>query len=298
MTRRAVVALLALAAGSAALAARPEAPDSRTPIHLHRIGNGDVEGLKKGIALSVEACRAAKKLPPGAPIQMPSNGYLAKLAIAEVDEYFDGANHASYETSRMVWADARSGSCELKLFHERHAWAGQECGNGTLGGTTLLGPLVDMDHPEPPNATVQAQAASRSGCGRKAKAYEVEGLSAEDAGSGARCVWQADIIAKSMRAIGMNAKGHDPGSPEIDFCLYEKQPIYVFNGHHETVVLKSKGGQAGDVMNQLMGVNSAYLNHRLVEFSDGPPIAAERFSAAAVRRFVEQPQITALGDTR
>ncbi len=286
-----VPALLALAAGASAA-------DSRTPIHLHRIGTGNVEGLKKGIAASVEGCRAFKQLPVGAPVKMPSDADLAQLAIVESDEYFDGANHATYNTTRMIWADPRSGSCELKLFHERHAWAGQECGSGTSGGTTSLGKLIDLEHPEPPNVHVRSQAASRAGCGRKPPSYEVDGLPQEDAGSGARCVWHSDIIAKSMRAAGMNAKGHDRDSPAADFCLYARQPIYVFNGHHETVVLKSSGGMQGDVMDQLMGLNTAFLNHQLVGFSDGPPIAAERFSAEAVRRFVAQPAITAVGDAR
>ena len=289
--------LLALAAAAlGAIAA--EAPDSRTPIHLHTIGTGNVEGLKKGIAVSVEACRTAKHLPVGAPFSMPPDGYLAKLAIAESDEYFDGANHATYNTTRVVWADPRSGSCELKLFHERHTWAGQECGSGASGGTTLLSALIDMEHPEPPNATVSTKPASRAGCGRKAKPYDVEGLPAEDAGLGVRCVWHSDIIVKSMRAAGMNAKGHDKDSPAVDFCLYQRQPIYVFNGHHETVVLKSSGGKESDVMNQLMGMESAFMNHKLVEFNDGAPIAGERFSAEAVRRFVAQPAITSVGDSR
>lgn len=293
----AAVMLWAWSAHHGAMAA-PGAPDSRSPIHLHRIGTGDVEGLKKGIALMVEACRAVKGLPLGAPFQMPSDTFLAGLAIAEEDEYFDGANHASYATSRMVSADPRSGSCELRLFHERHAWAGQECGNGTLGSTTLMGHLIDASQPEPPNAIVKPQAASRAGCGRPAHAYDADGLAREDAGLGVRCVWHSDVIAKSMRAVGMQAKGHDPDSPAMDFCLYDKQPTYVFNGHRETVVLKSRGGKPDDVMNRLMGLDSGYLNHRLVDFSDGPPIPAERFSADAVRRFVEQPQITGLDGKR
>lgn len=289
---------LATHAGIAVAATSAEAPDSRTPIHLHGIGTGDVEGLKKGIALSVEACRIGKHLPVDAPVKMPSDETLAKLAIVESEEFFDGANHATFNTTRMVWADPRSGSCELKLFHERHAWAGQQCGSGTSGGTTSMGALIDFDHPAPPHVDVGAKAASRAGCGRKARLYDVEGLRAEDAGQGARCVWQADIIAKSMRAVGINATGHEKDGSAVDFCLYERQPIYVFNGHHETVVLKSSGGRPDDVMNQLMGMDSAFLNHKLVEFSDGTPIAAERFSAEAVRRFLEQPAITAVSDSR
>lgn len=294
--RGAFTALLCAALATVSARAAPDAPDSRSPIHLHRVGTGDVEGLKKGILMSVEACRVIKQLPGGAPVQMPSDATLARLAIAETDEYFDGANHAVFNTSRLVWADPRSGSCELRVFHERHAWAGQECGAGFWGGTTLLGALVDMSQPAPPQVETGIRAAALAGCGRRAHRYDTSGLQSEDASLGVRCVWESDIIAKSLRAVGVSAPGHAKDSPAIDFCLYERQPAYVVQGHSETVVLKSAGGSPSDVMNQLMGLSSAYMNHRLVDFSDGTPIAPERFSPDAVRRFVEQPAITAVGD--
>ena len=301
MARRPVVLvaiLLAGWAGTATSASAPaaDAPNSPKPIHLHTVGSGNVEGLKKGIAFSVEACRVAKNLPAGAPIKMPSDTYLGKLAIAESDEYFDGARWATFSTSRLLWADPRS-SCELKLFHERHAWVGQVCSGGVGGGTTALGDLVDLEHPVAPKVEISAEPGARRNCGRRASRYEVEGLPQEDAGLGARCAWQSDVIAKSMRQAGLPAQGHDPNSPAVDFCLYAGQPIYVFNGHHELVVLKSSGSAKDDVMDQLMGLDTAYLNSRLTEFSDGPPIPAERFSERALRTFLEQPAITSLGDS-
>lgn len=280
------------------LAAGVGAADSRSPIHLRRVGTGNVEGLKNGIEVSVEACRVIKRLPIGTPVKLPSDEDLAKIAIVESDEYFDGANHAVYNTTRLVSADPRSAYCELRLFHERHAWVGRECGDGSGGGTTPMGELVDMEHPAAPQARVRAEPASRAGCGRKPPSYEVDGLPQEDAGSGARCVWQSDIIAKSMLAIGMNAQGHDKDSPAADFCLYVRQPIYVVNGHHDMVVLKSAGNVRGDVMDELIGMNTAFLNDKLVEFSDGQPIPADRFSAAALNAFIHQPAITAVGGSR
>jgi hypothetical protein len=274
------------------------AEDSRTPIALRRAATGNVEGLKKGIGLSVEACRTARKLPLGGPVKLPPDAYLAKLNIVESEEYFDGANHAAYNTYRKVAADPASGSCELALFHERHAWAGQECGQATNGGSTAMAKLLDYEHPAAPGIEVATVAASRAGCGKKAKAYDIEGLPQEDAGSGARCVWDSDVIAKSMRAAGMAADGHKKDSPAADFCLYARQPIYVHNGHHELVTLKSSGNTQGDVLDELLGENTAYLNNRLLSITDGTPIPAERFSAAAVRSFLSQPAKTPLGDHR
>jgi hypothetical protein len=283
----AVVPLAAMAANYA--------EDSRTPIALRRAAAGNVEGLKNGIGLSVEACRTAKKLPLGGPFKLPSDDYLAKLNIVESEEYFDGANHAAYNTYRKVAADPASGSCDLALFHERHAWAGQECGQATKGGSTAVAKLLDYEQPAKPGVETGTAAASRAGCGKKAKAYDIAGLPQEDA-AGTRCVWDSDVIAKSMRAAGLSAEGHKKDSPAADFCLYARQPIYVHNGHHELVVLKSSGNTQGDVLDELLGESTALLNHRLLSITDGTPISAERFSAAAVRNFLSQPAKTPLGD--
>ncbi|WP_374565002.1 hypothetical protein [Ideonella sp.] len=292
MKRAMLITAMALQAGACAAA---DAPNSSTPIHLHTIGTGDVEGLKNGIRTGVEACRATKKLPPG-PIKLPSDAYLAKLALIESDEYFDGARHAKFQTQRLVWPDPRSGSCELKLFHHRHAQVGDICDSGTSGHTTLLGDLVDMEHPAAPRVEVSAESNRRTECSRRRQAYDLEGVPREDAGQGVQCVWHSDVIANAIRKLGRPAKGHDPNAA-VDFCLYAKQPVYVFNGRHETVVLKSNGPTKNDAMDRLMGVNTAYFNHKLVDFSDGQPIPAERFDPRTLRAFVEQPAITAVADS-
>lgn len=272
------------------------AQDSRSPIHVHRVATGNVEGLKNGINLSVEACRAAKQLPAGQ-AQLPSDAYLAKLAVTETEEYFDGPNHATFNTIRRVAADPASSSCQLMLFIERSAWSGQFCGNATNGSSTSVNKLLNYERPEPAKVTVNSVAASRAGCGKKAQVYDVSGLPTEDAG-GAMCVWDSDVIAKDLRKAGVAAEGHKKGSREADFCLYARHPIYVHNGHHELVVLKSSGSTEGDVLDQLLGENTAYLNDRLVGLTDGTPIPPDRFGAIAVRNFLAQPAKTPLGDTR
>ncbi|GAA0763461.1 hypothetical protein LRH25_29645 [Ideonella azotifigens] len=286
---------LTLAGAAPLVPAAGVAPDSRTPIYLHRAGLGNVEGLKNGILVSVEACRLEKNLPPTpAPARLPSDDYLAKLRVTETEEYFDGARHATYTTVRRVAADPASGSCALALFAERHAWAGDVCGEATLGGSTPLGEMIDYTAPQASQPELSTQGAGRTACaGKKVDAYDLAGLPAEDAG-GARCVWQSDVLAKTMKTAGLAAKGHDGKSPEADYCLYERQPLYVHNGHHELVVLKGSGSTEGDVLDQMLGEASAFLNERLLTITDGTPIPAERFSAAAVRSFVSQPGKTSL----
>jgi hypothetical protein len=274
---------------ASAPAARAE--DSAPPIYLHRVGTGDLAGMKSAIEISVSACRAFKKLPGGGPVQMPPDAALAQVALIELEEYFDGAKHARYETSRVVWADPNSASCEVKIFHARHAIVEQMCGSQTRGATTLLGFMIDMEHPVPPNVSVTAGWASRAGCGRPARKLDLDGLPTESAGA-ARCVWNADIIAKKLRALGARTTGHQPGSGQADFCLYERRPHYVHDGHDERVVLKGEGFAKGGPLDRLSAGVATATNDRLVGFTDGSAIPAERFSEAALRAFVSQPAVT------
>lgn len=271
------------------------AQDSTSPIYVKQVATGRLEGIKNSIELSVQACRSSKKLPLNAPIAMPPDSYLEKLLLVENEEYFDRANYAKYSTSRRVAANPNSADCKLMLFHRRHVWAGEVCASsGTGGGTTPITDLTDFENPKPPAVTWLNEPASRAGCGKKAKSYDIQGLPIEDAG-GARCVWQSDILAKSMRAAGLRAEGHKKDGKAADFCLYEKQPLYVHNGHHELVVLKSSGSTKDDVIDELTGESTAHLNHRLAAFSDGTPISADRFSRSAVQAFLSQPAITPVG---
>lgn len=291
---RGVCMALPLALVVSQVLAAPVAGDSRMPIYIHRAGTGNLEGLKNGILLTVDACRTAKQLPVG-PVKLPSDEYLRNLKVIESEEYFDQANHASYNTYRRVAADPASASCELALFAERHAWAGQMCGQGTGGSSSSVDKLLDYDSPIVPKVEMNTVPASHAGCGGRADAYDLAGLRAEDAG-GARCVWNNDVLAKDMRKAGIVVEGHRQDSPAEDFCLYERQPIYVYHGHSELVVLKSSGSTQGNVMDDLHGEETAFRKSRLLSMTDGAPIPPERFSATAVRRFVSQPVKTALGE--
>jgi hypothetical protein len=290
-------AALGVALGLLGTAAAAGAEDSTRPIHLRRVATGKPEGLRHGIELSISACRAAKKLPLNAPMKLPSDAYLAKLLVTEKDEYFSGAQYAAYGLARRVAADPATGDCELKVFMQRGAWAGQMCGGQGAGGhTTPLGELTDAANPKPARIVDTGGAMSRSGCGRKAKTYDVAGLPVEDAGA-ASCVWMADIVARSAKAAGLSATGHKKDSPVADFCLYVRQPLYVHGGHHRQVVLKSSASTDADVMDTVHGENTAYANERLDAFSDGMSIDGAKFSPAAVQAFLAQPVKTPLGDT-
>jgi hypothetical protein len=298
--RRHHPALLGLATalvgmGSPGRMAQAQVSDTLRPIAVHIAGTGDVAGMKKFIELSTLACRGQKGLPLDAPITYPADASLAKLRLQERETFFDGANHAEYQTQRMVAADPRSGDCAVRVFHYRTARAGQVCGTFHRSSSTLLGPLLNTTDPQGPDVSHSVQRDSQAGCGRPAKAHDTDGLPRADAGMGVRCVWQLDIVAKSMRTAGMHAPGHSDDT-SMDTCLYERQPAYFHNGKRLPVIVRISGRPELDVMNAAHGGTSALLGQQVVSLSDGAPIAARRFSPEAVRAHVSQAAITGVGD--
>jgi hypothetical protein len=294
-------AVLALVLAAASLlgtsASAEDSTDSTRPIHVRRVATGRADGMRRLVEVSILACRAVKKLPLNAPMSLPSEKLLSQLLVRETDEYFDGANYASYSAERLVAPDPASGDCQLKVFITRGAWAGQICGGPGVGGdTTALNALTDVENPKPAKVTDTNTAMSRAGCGKKAKVYDVAGLPVEDAGL-ASCVWSNDHLARSMKAAGLPATGHKEDSRAIDACLYVKQPIYSHDGHHLRVVLKRSVSTEGDVADSLHGMITA-ANERLDGFSDGSPIDPYKFSAASIRSFLAQPVKLPLGDSR
>jgi hypothetical protein len=285
--------LSAAALAWASAAAQAQVADTLRPIALHTAGTGDVAGMKKFIELSTLACRGHKGLPLDAPIRMPSDTTLAKLRLQEREVFFEGAQHAEYETQRMVAADPRTGDCAVRLFHYRTARAGQVCGNFHHGNTTLLGHLVNTTEPQPPEVRQRTQRDSQAGCGKPAKPQDITGLPDADAGAGQRCVWQLDIVAKTLRAAGMKAAGHSDDTA-MDTCLYQRQPAYFHNGKRTPVIVRISGRPELDPMNTAHGGTTALLGQKLLSLTDGAPIPAGRFSAEGVRAFVGQAAITAV----
>lgn len=276
-------------------AAQAQVPDTLRPIALHTAGTGDVAGMKKFIELSTLACRGHKGLPLDAPIRMPADATLAKLRLQEREAFFDGARQAEYQTQRMVAADPRTGDCAVRLFHYRTARAGQVCGEFQHGSSTLLGHLINTTEPRPPETSYRSQRDGQAGCGRAAKAYDIAGLPAADAGNGLRCVWQLDILAKSMRALGSYPPGHTDDTG-MDTCLYQQQPAYFHNGKRTPIIVRISGRPDQDPMNAAHGGTTALLGQKLLQLTDGTPIPASRFSPEAVRAYVGQLAITAVDD--
>lgn len=288
---RLTVALLAASLLGPAIA--QETKDSSNPLQLHRVGHGNVAGLKLNIGVSIEACRVAKKLPLNAPKELPSDEFLAKLRVVEYEEFFDGARWAEYATQRSVLADPSSGDCKLALFVSRGVRIEQTCESRYSAVMPTTQEMADPESPKPPVAEVSTGPAGS--CRKKPKPLPTHGLPVQDAGDGTACVWWADAMAASMQAAGLKAKGHD--DKKLDFCLYAKQPEYFWRGHTRLVTLRSSSSDqslAGNDTSDIFGEARGHSNQRLLALSDGHPISPERFSRSGAQAFLSQPAKTPL----
>jgi hypothetical protein len=294
--QRACVAIFCCLAGLVGCGAG-NAQDHKNPIYIHRVGVGNVEGLKLNIAASIEACRVAKKL-PDAPKVLPPDGYLSKLVLWEDEEYFDGGRWAGYGVQRSVLADPSTNDCKLMLFVSRGVTIEQTCESKVSASMPSTMEMADPFDPKPQLAKINNNA-SPSPCTKKKKPWVVDGLPTHNSGNGTLCVWAADVMAATAQKAGIKAEGHNEITQ--DFCLYAKQPQYLWRGHQRFVTLQTSGSNrslAGKDTSEIRGEDRAISNQWLQAFSDGTPISANRFTIEGARAFMEQPAKIGLGDMR
>jgi hypothetical protein len=151
-----------------------------------------------------------------------------------------------------------------------------------------------MEHPDRSNAppTIVEEELSSISCKEKRRPPHNEGIPSEDAGGGARCQWTSEVVG---RMLGASREKNDES---FDTCLYEKVPDYYYQGNTRPVILKTRGGTrsvAGNDLAKRHGEYAAAVNHQLMEFSDGTPIPASRFTKVAVEAFLKLPAKTAVG---
>jgi hypothetical protein len=276
-------------AAIAAFAVTAAHADDTTPIRVHRTGHPNAEAYRDNIAVMVEGCRAALKLPP-TPAALPTADALAKLVLFEQEELFNGPLWARYETQRDVAPDATAG-CKLVTFVHRSVRIERGCEWRIRGNTALIGDQESFQSPKPalPPQIVREDAGSPQ-CSRKPRTRDYSGLKSEDAGQGVRCFWASDMLRASMSRIGMNTPPADPKA--MDFCHYDKLPYYQVGGLSRPVTLKSRGEMRNergtDLSTFFGGIRGAGLPV-LTAFSDGTPIEPARFTQAGAQAFLSQP---------
>lgn len=227
--------LCAATAAGAQQSASAWPPATTPPIRTVRVGVAHVPAWKENIQMTVTACQAHKALPL-VPAQLPSDDALAAFPIAEIEELFDGPRHATYSMGSSIGADATAG-CALRVFRRFHVEIELGCTSRIFGGTTLLGELMDIADPKPPDVSLQEEAVRSTRCARtNLGIYDPKGLPVEDA-SGTPCIWHSLFTARSLAAAGMPVGDTDNNG---DLCLYAKIPAVASGKGRQLVVLKTR----------------------------------------------------------
>lgn len=277
----------------------PTASEVLPPIRVVRAGFGNLEGLKNNIMVSVAACLSVRypgSVAPDLESLLPPDEVLAKLRIIEIEELFDGQMWAEYKTFRTIAADKTQG-CGLALFSQRSVDVERTC-ELTMSGLTDLRRRMDAAVPDEETsdqAEIMEDRFEYQSCAAKLHLIDFESTPSEDAGA-ARCKWTMSAIAASS-LLGGEAP-QQGGDPVFDLCAYEKLPQYHYRGKVRTVALKSQSNNltlGGNDLGKLIGATTAFGNQRLIEFSDGTPISASRFTKAAMSEFLRLPSVTPVG---
>lgn len=266
---------------------------AEAPLRVVREGRPDLPGLRKFVNISYGACLTSKGLPV-APAPAMSDAALSSLLVHEEEELFDGKKWAKYETHRAVGADFTTPDCKLVIFHARSVQIETTCESSLAGDTATLSELMSPEGGPVPKPDVREDKGPQPECDQPRHDVDLRGLRAEDAGHGAQCVWNADLVARASGA-------KSAGDASFDICLYVKRPFYYVKGLGRAVVLKSRStdrSMTGAYLPQNIGQIAGYGNSTLVSLSDGQPISNDRFSRSSAEAFLRQPVKTLIGSQR
>jgi hypothetical protein len=227
---------------------------------------------------------------------MPSDEALAKLAVHEEEELFDGQMYAFYKTHRTFAADWSQG-CEVVLFTERSAHTERTC-ESRIFGQTNLDEKMGKPNASGDKTIIEEDSEPWPSCNEKLARTDYKGLPSDDAG-GVLCQWTSLALSRQVaRLLGTTPPREPEDDPFADTCVYEKLPEYHFRANNRLVTLKTRGStksRAGNDLSPMFGDLPAIQNKKLVQFSDGKPIPAERFTRAAMEAFLKLPGVTAVG---
>jgi hypothetical protein len=278
----------------------PAAPSALPPIRLVRAGYGHVEGMRDNIEAMTLACRGLKHMSPDGPVQLPSDSVLAKLAVFEYEELFDGQLWAKYETYRTFLPDPNKG-CQLALMVQRTVEVEKTCESRKSGWTESPEKYFQRElfgDESSDKRDITEDSSHWQSCDKKRSGAIFEGVPSESAGE-ASCIWIGKAIGKTLAPVFDIKPSEMEDEGAIDQCVYDKVPEYRYRGHERLVILKTRGSTlsaAGTEMGRNLGM-SAYpgiWNQKLIEFSDGTPIPAARFTKAAMTEFLSLPSATAV----
>ncbi|MCC7053385.1 MAG: hypothetical protein IT355_08960 [Gemmatimonadaceae bacterium] len=279
---------IALTATAGTLTVQAQAQTQAQPparIRTVRAGHAHAPAFRENILMAVSACQVVKHLPEVAP-PLPSDAELGAVDIIRIEELFDGPNYAIYTTTATIWPDPTAG-CTPRQIRRYSVAIELGCTSRIYGGTTLIGNLVDLTNPEPPDITLRTEAVRSTQCSRPRRPYDPTGLPRDDA-SGTPCIWMSAFMARSLAGAGLSV----PADPDaLDLCLYARQPAVPAGRGQHIVVLETRSGNralAGNWLPATLGAAEASVQ-KLLLIADGTAIPSTRFEVAGARAFLEQP---------
>lgn len=285
---RAGLALLGLAASLNTPAAEPPS------LQVVRVAHADPIGLRQAIIASQGGCAARLQLPmPAFPAAL-TEGVLARFMVRRQEEYFSGARWAQYDTERTIFADPAQG-CQLATLTRRRAESEINCRDRQAAGNPTLGELMQPGGPQRPLVS-EFKSPGHQGCSNSRQPLNLQGAVVDTSGP-APCIWRGALLAQRWQALAAKLGrpvGGEAGE-SFDTCLSADMPEYITEAGRRPVVLMHrlpplKGG-TGQTLH-----TTEQRPLLLDKLQKGEAIAEQRFSAEALRAFVSQPVISALGD--
>ena len=307
MTRTTRTLLLLGCAQAMALTAGPLAaqPKVDTPsIRVVLRGFAKMPQYTDYLSGLVNLCVAAKKLPAGS-VVIPSAQVLAALPILEEETLFDGYWAATFKTSTSVQPDLE-GNCRVMLLRTYSARVDKSCSHMMAASTD--GQESDIAAGRSPNIDIvrdqraaddKLPAKERCKAQRQKVVVPVNGLPLIKTAQGAPCIWSHNLSNRELELMG-RAELVDKRAPTQDLCLHPKWQLYPTNdwsGQDRVTVLKTfkslRTMGDTDLADAMPTAHAA--NQDAYVFEEGQPIAAARFTEAAVRAHVSQPAWISIG---
>ena len=252
----------------------------------------------------LKLCLASKRLPAGS-VAVPSAQVLAALPLIEEETLFDGYWAATFTTKTSVQPDL-AGNCKMMLLRTYSASVDKSCSHSISAGTA--GQEADIAKGQLPTIDITRQkrdpednlpAKYRCQPLQKEAATPTNGLPIVKTAQGAPCIWSNDLLNRALELKG-RAEMMDKRPQSIGTCVHPKWQLYPTNtwsGSNRNVVLKTFNTLRSlgdtDMADAMPALYAA--NHDAYIFEEGQPVAAARFTEAAVRTFVSQPAWVPIG---
>jgi hypothetical protein len=243
-------------------------------------------------------------------LSLPTAAQVAAHVSVRAEHLLDGSWEAVYGVQSILAPDRDMG-CKIRIYRQYRADVAQVCGAGWGGGAAAnwqgsqqepeTAPKLEAREDESafyktlPKNGLPKGVPTRCSTANPKKVEDTRALAMATTQAGVACVWWDGLMRRDLAAIGKPMADDDGGG--LRACVHPTLYYYpvrkVLNGN-ELLALKHtvrlpKGTEPNPLTPQVDGDMDA------VVWEQGKPIAAERFSRAAVQAFIQQPLWVDLG---